>query len=81
MNDTLHLWNDVWQCAEKKDRVRDSAFVVWTFVVLVIVTVLFYASSYIQGGGAVRNLINCKSFSTFHHYLTSFPFRFSNEST
>ncbi|KJH51411.1 hypothetical protein DICVIV_02425 [Dictyocaulus viviparus] len=51
MNDTFHLWNDVWACAERKDRKRDLAMVVITVSVLSIITILFYASSYIQGGG------------------------------
>lgn len=54
MNDTFHLWNDVWACAEKKDRKRDTAMVFVTMAVLFIITALFYASNYIQGGGQVR---------------------------
>ncbi|VDL74022.1 unnamed protein product [Nippostrongylus brasiliensis] len=57
MNDTIHLWNDVWQCAEKKDRKRDTAMVLVTMGVLLIITSLFYASSYIQGGGQARRFI------------------------
>ncbi|KAE9420372.1 hypothetical protein Angca_009630 [Angiostrongylus cantonensis] len=54
MNDTFHLWNDVWACAEKKDRKRDTAMVLITMAVLFIITALFYASNYIQGGGQTR---------------------------
>lgn len=57
MNDTIHIWNDVWNCAEKKDRKRDTAMVFVTMAVLFIITALFYASSYIQGGGQARTLI------------------------
>ncbi|CAI4221738.1 unnamed protein product [Auanema sp. JU1783] len=57
MNDTLHLWNDVWKCEERKDRKRDTGLVLYTMIVLLILTVLFYVASYIQGGGATRNLI------------------------
>lgn len=57
MNDTIHLWNDVWMCAEKKDRRRDTAMVIVTMAALLIITSLFYVSSYIQGGGQPRILI------------------------
>ncbi|KAK6019474.1 hypothetical protein OSTOST_14889 [Ostertagia ostertagi] len=57
MNDTIHLWNDVWYCSEKKDRNRDTAMVFVTMGVLLVITCLFYASSYIQGGGQPRILI------------------------
>lgn len=54
MNDTFHLWNDVWECAERKDRKRDTAMVLITMTLLIIITALFYASNYIQGGGQNR---------------------------
>ncbi|CAI2339755.1 unnamed protein product [Caenorhabditis sp. 36 PRJEB53466] len=57
MNDTIHLWNDVWQCAEKQDRNRDLAGIMITFATLLLLTALFYAASYIQGGGQTRNLV------------------------
>ncbi|EGT46383.1 hypothetical protein CAEBREN_21516 [Caenorhabditis brenneri] len=57
MNDTIHLWDDVWKCAEKQDRNRDLAGIMITFATLVLLTALFYAASYIQGGGQTRNLI------------------------
>uniref|UniRef100_A0A8R1DZX5 Osteopetrosis-associated transmembrane protein 1 n=1 Tax=Caenorhabditis japonica TaxID=281687 RepID=A0A8R1DZX5_CAEJA len=57
MNDTIHLWNDVWQCAERQDRDRDLAGIMITFSTLLLLTALFYAASYIQGGGQTRNLI------------------------
>ncbi|KHJ85293.1 hypothetical protein OESDEN_14984 [Oesophagostomum dentatum] len=57
MNDTIHIWNDVWECVEKKDRKRDTAAVIITMAGLLIITMLFYASSYIQGGGQPRTLI------------------------
>ncbi|KAK6732557.1 hypothetical protein RB195_016743 [Necator americanus] len=57
MNDTIHIWNDVWECAEKKDRKRDTVAVFVTMAGLAIVTALFYAGSYIQGGGQTRTLI------------------------
>lgn len=60
MNDTIHLWNDVWQCAEKQDRNRDLAGIMITFATLLLLTALFYAASYIQGGGEARNLIRCE---------------------
>lgn len=67
MNDTVHIWNDVWECAEKKDRKRDTVAVVVTMAGLLTVTALFYASSYIQGGGQTRTLIRCK-----YHFLFQF---------
>uniref|UniRef100_A0A1I7U5I1 Transmembrane protein n=1 Tax=Caenorhabditis tropicalis TaxID=1561998 RepID=A0A1I7U5I1_9PELO len=57
MNDTIHLWDDVWKCAEKQDRNRDLAGIMITFATLVLLTALFYAASYIQGGGQTRNLV------------------------
>ncbi|EYB85999.1 hypothetical protein Y032_0287g1459 [Ancylostoma ceylanicum] len=57
MNDTIHIWNDVWECAEKKDRRRDTVAVFVTMAGLLTITALFYASSYIQGGGQTRTLI------------------------
>ncbi|CAI5440675.1 unnamed protein product [Caenorhabditis angaria] len=57
MNDTIHLWNDVWMCAEKQDRKRDIVSVLLTFGILLFLTFLFYTASYIQGGGEARNLI------------------------
>ncbi|KAF1764403.1 hypothetical protein GCK72_004350 [Caenorhabditis remanei] len=57
MNDTIHLWDDVWKCAEKQDRNRDLFGIMITFGTLVLLTALFYAASYIQGGGQTRNLV------------------------
>ncbi|CAJ0608272.1 unnamed protein product [Cylicocyclus nassatus] len=54
MNDTVHIWNDVWECAERKDRKRDTGAVLITMAALLSITVIFYASSYIQGGGQAR---------------------------
>ncbi|VDO84068.1 unnamed protein product [Heligmosomoides polygyrus] len=67
MNDTIHLWNDVWMCAEKKDRRRDTAMVIVTMAALLIITSLFYVSSYIQGGGQPRILIRSGVCET--HYV------------
>ncbi|CAD6198282.1 unnamed protein product [Caenorhabditis auriculariae] len=57
MNDTLHLWNDVWKCAERQDRNRDLVSVLITLCVLLVLTALFYTATFIQGGGKARNLI------------------------
>ncbi|UMM15845.1 hypothetical protein L5515_013105 [Caenorhabditis briggsae] len=57
MNDTIHLWDDVWQCAERQDRNRDLFGIMVTFATLMLLTALFYAASYIQGGGQQRNLV------------------------
>lgn len=57
MNDTIHLWNDVWKCSERQDRNRDVVSVLITMGVLLVLTALFYAATYIQGGGQVRNLV------------------------
>lgn len=62
MNDTIHLWDDVWKCAEKQDRNRDLFGIMITFGTLLLLTALFYAASYIQGGGETRRLIQCKIF-------------------
>ncbi|PAV61176.1 hypothetical protein WR25_01346 [Diploscapter pachys] len=57
MNDTMHLWNDVWKCADTKDRKKDRPLMIITLIVLIIFTLLFYSASYIQGGGRQRNFI------------------------
>ncbi|CAB3404452.1 unnamed protein product [Caenorhabditis bovis] len=64
MNDTIHLWNDVWKCAERQDRNRDLISVVVTFGILLLLTALFYAASYIQGTEDSRNLISYSRLDT-----------------
>ncbi|RCN29716.1 hypothetical protein ANCCAN_24525 [Ancylostoma caninum] len=54
MNATIHIWIDVWECANKKNRRRDLLV---TIAGLIPVTALFYASCYMQGGGQTRTLI------------------------
>lgn len=62
MNDTLHIWNDVWECDERKDRRKETALVMYTSLVLAVLIGLFYASSYIQGGGEKRAYVRCEFF-------------------
>ncbi|VDM73424.1 unnamed protein product, partial [Strongylus vulgaris] len=50
MNDTVHIWNDVWECVEKKDRKRDTAAVLVTMAALFTIT----------GGGDARILVRCE---------------------
>ncbi|CAA87781.2 Coelomocyte uptake defective protein 15 [Caenorhabditis elegans] len=66
MNDTIHLWDDVWKCAEKQDRNRDLFGIMITFGTLLLLTALFYAASYIQGGGETRRLIQYARLSDPH---------------
>ena len=59
MNDTFHLWGNVWNCSEPptNDRVADIRVVAFSATLLAIVIGLFYAGSYIQSEQSEANLI------------------------
>ncbi|CAJ0581543.1 unnamed protein product, partial [Mesorhabditis spiculigera] len=57
MNDTMHLWNDVQGCSERKDRQKETNLVVYTSIALFVLTFLFYMGSYAQGERVSRRLV------------------------
>ncbi|CAJ0963689.1 unnamed protein product, partial [Mesorhabditis belari] len=57
MNDTIHLWGNVWNCPTKDDGTRETNYVVYTFVFLAVTTFLFYGASYAQGERESRRLV------------------------
>ncbi|GMR36161.1 hypothetical protein PMAYCL1PPCAC_06356, partial [Pristionchus mayeri] len=57
MNDTVRLWNSIWNCSTIPDREKEFVPVTITAGLLVLFTVFFYLSSYIQGGGEARRFV------------------------
>eukprot|EP00080_Pristionchus_pacificus_P002265 PDM62285.1 hypothetical protein PRIPAC_51727 [Pristionchus pacificus] len=57
MNDTARLWNHVWNCSTAQKREKEYVPVTITAGLLVLFTVFFYLSSYIQGGGEARRFV------------------------
>ncbi|GMT13306.1 hypothetical protein PFISCL1PPCAC_4603, partial [Pristionchus fissidentatus] len=57
MNDTARLWNDVWNCSTVQSRQHEVIPAITTAGLLVLFTVFFYLSSYIQGGGEARRFV------------------------
>uniref|UniRef100_A0A7E4UM88 Transmembrane protein n=1 Tax=Panagrellus redivivus TaxID=6233 RepID=A0A7E4UM88_PANRE len=59
MNDTTHLWANVWKCPEDTHigRHSDALMLMIAVTVLIIMLTLFYGGSYIQTERAEQNLI------------------------
>lgn len=60
MNDTFHMWNKVWMCkSPQPDYLHDKYFLA-TGVFLVVFTIVFYVSAYMQADERTRQLVQCK---------------------
>uniref|UniRef100_A0A915PMB2 C2H2-type domain-containing protein n=1 Tax=Setaria digitata TaxID=48799 RepID=A0A915PMB2_9BILA len=62
MNDTMNLWHNVWQCQDDQaEELRDWTLLGCSLTVLIIITVFFYAGSYIQSPEIQRHLVQYSS--------------------
>lgn len=64
MNDTMHIWHNVWKCSDdtKNDRHKDIWMLGGTVIAFAIILTMFYGGSYVQTERAQENLIRCKFF-------------------
>ena len=61
MNDTMHIWHNVWKCPDdtKNDRHKDVLMLTVSIGVFVVILALFYGGSYVQTERMEQNLIRC----------------------
>ncbi|KAK6103988.1 Osteopetrosis-associated transmembrane protein 1 precursor family protein [Brugia pahangi] len=58
MNDTMNLWHNVWHCLDDRvEELRDWTLLGYSLALLIIITVFFYAGSYIQSSEIQRHLV------------------------
>lgn len=80
MNDTMNLWHNVWHCPDDRvEELRDWTLLGYSLALLIIITMFFYAGSYIQSSEIQRHLVQCSfsfKISKIKQFLFNLRFQF-----